>query len=192
MLREQETMITKWTGVSGSWRYPVPDGDVEREILAALDDGKSIVTGGALGVDSRAARTALNYAMDGSRLKIILPTGRDTFILHHYNRARLHVITVRQADKLAWLLEEAKQAGCIVEHPERAVVNKISYYARNQDVVDASDELLAFRVNDSAGTGDTIARARVKGIPVKVFTYRSPILPLMIFMRLPPGDRKRI
>jgi hypothetical protein len=39
--------------------------------------------------------------------------------------------------------------------------------------VDVADELLAFQVNASGGTQDTVARARTKGIPVVMFTYQA-------------------
>lgn len=66
------------------------------------------------------------------------------------------------------------QAGGLTEHPERPqVVNVTTYYLRNQDVVDAADELLAFQVNASAGTQDTVDKARMKGIPVTVFTFEA-------------------
>jgi hypothetical protein len=62
----------------------------------------------------------------------------------------------------------------LVEHPERLqVVDVTTYYLRNQDVVDVADELLAFQVNASGGTQDTVARARTKGIPVVMFTYQA-------------------
>ena len=62
-----------------------------------------------------------------------------------------------------------------MEHPERPqVVDVTAYYLRNQDVVDVADELLAFQVNASSGTQDTVDRARLKGIPVVVFTYQAP------------------
>jgi anti-anti-sigma factor len=54
------------------------------------------------------------------------------------------------------------------------VVNVTTYYLRNQDVVDMADELLVFQVNASSGTQDTVDKARMKGIPVVVFTYRAP------------------
>ena len=61
-----------------------------------------------------------------------------------------------------------------MEHPERPqVVNVTTYYLPNQDVVDAADELLAFQVNASAGTQDTVDKARMKGIPVAVFTFEA-------------------
>jgi drug/metabolite transporter (DMT)-like permease len=62
----------------------------------------------------------------------------------------------------------------LVEHPERPhVVDVTTYYLRNQDVVDVADELLAFQVNASGGTQDTVDKARLKGIRVVVFTYQS-------------------
>jgi hypothetical protein len=66
------------------------------------------------------------------------------------------------------------QAVSLVEHPERPqVVNTATYYLRNQDVVDTADELLAFQVNASAGTQDTVDKARLKGIPVTVFVFQA-------------------
>ena len=53
-------------------------------------------------------------------------------------------------------------------------MNVTTYYLRNQDVVDMADELLVFQVNASSGTQDTVDKARMKGIPVVVFTYRAP------------------
>ena len=37
-----------------------------------------------------------------------------------------------------------------------------------------ADELLAFQVGGSAGSRDTVDRARLKGIPVVVFTFPAP------------------
>ena len=135
---------------------------MRREVTAALGAGKSIVTGGALGVDYWATETALS--IDPARLKVILPTSLASYAAHYRRRA---VEGVRQ-------LEAVAQAGGLVEHPERPqVVDVTTYYLRNQDVVDVADELLAFQVNASGGTQDTVNRARAKGIPVVVFTYRA-------------------
>jgi len=49
------------------------------------------------------------------------------------------------------------------------------YYERNSRAVEASDELIAFRVktkeSESLGTVDTVEKAKKKGIPVKLFSY---------------------
>jgi hypothetical protein len=50
---------------------------------------------------------------------------------------------------------------------------KNAHYLRNQDVVDAADELLAFQVNASAGTQDTVDKAWIKGIPIGVFAFEA-------------------
>jgi len=66
------------------------------------------------------------------------------------------------------------EAGSLVEHHERPqILDVTTYYLRNQDVVDVADELLAFQVNASGGTQDTVDKARLKGMPVVVFTYQG-------------------
>jgi predicted Rossmann fold nucleotide-binding protein DprA/Smf involved in DNA uptake len=164
-----------WVGVSGSWRYAPPElpNAVRQEVAAALGAGKSIVTGGALGVDYWATETALN--IDPGRLKVILPTSLATYTAHYRRRAAEGIISVQQAEDLIRQLETVARAGSLVEHPDRPqVVDVTTYYLRNQDVVDAADELLAFQVNASRGTQDTVDKARQKGIPVEVFTYQAP------------------
>jgi predicted Rossmann fold nucleotide-binding protein DprA/Smf involved in DNA uptake len=65
-----------WVAVSGSWRHAPPglSDAVRQEVAAALRAGKSIVTGGALGVDYWAAETALN--IDEQCLKPVDRPGR--------------------------------------------------------------------------------------------------------------------
>lgn len=164
-----------WVGVSGSWRYAAPglQDAVHREVTAALAAGKSIVTGGALGVDYWATETALS--IDPARLKVILPTSLATYAAHYRRLAARGVISAQQAEDLIRQLEAVIQAGSLVEHPERRqVVDVTTYYLRNQDMVDVADELLAFQVNASGGTQDALDRARLKGIPVVVFKYQTP------------------
>ena len=50
-------------------------------------------------------------------------------------------------------------------------LTKEVYFARNSLIVELADELMAFQVNKSAGTQDTIDKARLKGIPVSVREY---------------------
>jgi len=145
---------------------------VHREVTSALRAGKSIVTGGALGVDYWATETALG--IDPARLKVILPTSQATYAAHYRRRAAEGVISAQQAEDLVRQLQDVAHAGGLVEHPERPqVIDVTTYYRRNQDVVDVADELLVFQVNASGGVQDTVNRARAKGIPVVVFTYQA-------------------
>jgi hypothetical protein len=171
---EPRLPATMWVGVSGSWRYAPPGlrDAVQREVAAVLAAGKGIVTGGALGVDYWATQTALD--IDPQRLKVILPTSLATYAAHYRRRAGEGVISTQQAEDLISQLEAVSQAGGLVEHPDRPqVVDVATYYLRNQDVVDVASELLAFQVNASSGTQDTVDKARLKGMPVTVFTYQS-------------------
>jgi len=164
-----------WLAISGSWRYAppgLPDA-VRREVAAALAAGKKIVTGGALGVDYWA--TEITLSIDPARLKVILPTSLATYAAHYRRRAAEGVVSAKQAEDLIRQLETVARAGGLVEHPERPqVVDVTTYYQRNQDVVNVADELVAFQVNASGGTQDTVDRAQLKGIPLTVFTYRAP------------------
>jgi hypothetical protein len=184
--REAEGTEVTWVGVSGSWRYALPGlrEAVHKEVAAALAAGKSIVTGGALGTDYWATEVALS--IDPAWLKVILPTSLVTYAAHYRRRAAEGAISAQQAENLIRQLEAVEQAGGLVEHPERPqVVNVTTYYLRNQDVVDAADELLAFQVNASAGTQDTVDKAQMKGIPVVVFTFDAASDPAS------PGDGRR-
>jgi hypothetical protein len=149
---------------------------VRREVAASLAAGKGIVTGGALGVDYWATETALT--IDSARLKVVLPTSLTTYATHYRRRATEGAISAQQAEELISQLETVAEAGSLIEHPERLqVVDVTTYYLRNQDVVDVADQLLAFQVNASGGTQDTVDKARLKGIPVVVFTYKSDSSP---------------
>lgn len=156
-----------WVAISGSWRLTAPgmEDDVRGTVTAVLAAGKAIVTGGALGTDYWAADTALELAP--GRLMVILPVTLDTYLAHYQRRASEGVIRPEQAAALTMQLRAVAQAGALTEHPDRPqIVDTTAYYLRDQDIIDQADELYAFQVNDSAGTKDTIDRARRKGIPV--------------------------
>jgi hypothetical protein len=165
----------KWVGVSGSWRNTSSElyDDLKREVTAVLEKGDGIVTGGALNVDYTATELALQHYPDGSHIKVLLPTTLEVYVAHYRKRADEGVITHEQAEKLIQQLTLVNKLGSLIVDTENQEVTKDTYYLRNTEVVNASDELLAFQVNDSAGTQDTIDKAHAKGIPVKVFQYTT-------------------
>lgn len=163
----------KWIGITGSWRQSCPalEQDLAREVRAELERGNGIVAGGALGVDYSATAIALDYAPDGSRIKVILPTSFETYVKHYRKRATEGVITPQMAENLIAQLEHVRERKALIVNAEQTEVNQETYYLRNTEVVKASDKMLAFQVNNSAGTQDTIDKARELGIPVRVFSY---------------------
>jgi len=136
--------------------------------------GDGIVSGGALNVDSFALSEAMKLNKDCSQIKIFLPVTLEIYDKHYHKRADEGVITKEQADELIAKLSKIKKANpkSLIESQKNIIVDKTTYYERNMAVVEASDELLAFQVNDSEGVEDTVAKAKAKNIPVKVFKYK--------------------
>jgi hypothetical protein len=163
----------KWIGITGSWRKTSPEleADLQAEVTQLLDEGNGVVTGGALGVDYLATKVTLEYAPDGSRIKVFLPTSLEIYSAHYRKRAEEGVITTEQAEGLIKQLETVNELGALCVNNFESVVDERTYYLRNTEVMEASDKLLGFHVNGSAGTKDTIDKAKAKGIPVKVLEY---------------------
>ncbi|MEO8105606.1 MAG: hypothetical protein ABI602_04715 [Candidatus Saccharibacteria bacterium] len=163
----------KWIGVSGSWRKTCPElqHDLQREVTAVLQRGDGIITGGALGVDYLATNLALQQAPDGSQLKVFLPTSLEIYAAHYQQRASEGVITQATAKDLIQQLLIVNSIGSLVVNLAETILNERTYYQRNTRVINASDELLAFQVNSSAGTQDTIDKARAHGVSVALFRY---------------------
>ena len=171
--------IVKWIGITGSWRHTTKElkQDVKREVAIVLARGDGIVTGGALGVDYLATEVTINLNPSLSCLKIFLPTDFMSYAAHYYKRAHEGVITVSQAKKLVQQLKlvQKTRPGALIEGKQGQAINQASYYARNRLVAIASDELLAFQVNNSPGTSYTVEVAHQLGKRVSLFSYKKSI-----------------
>ncbi len=164
----------KWTGISGSWRKTnlQVEEDVREAVHYIVDCGGGIVTGGALGVDYIATDEASKYDLRAEQIKIILPTSLEIFCAHFFNRAHDGVVSRQQALSIANQLNGVKSRNpdAVIEM-DYIVCTPETYYARNQKVIDACDELLAFHVNESQGVQDAIDRAKDQVKPVTVKKY---------------------
>ena len=170
----------RWAAISGSWRRTniEVEKDVRSKVREKMLDGLGIVSGGALGVDYFAADEALKLDPTAERIKIFLPTTLETYSEHYFKRAKQRIITCEQYFKLISQLEVivGGNSGAIVEIPENKEVNKRTYYQRIRKEIDFADELAAFQVNNTEGTGYTIDLALKKGIPVEIFKYKIPVI----------------
>jgi len=165
----------KWIGISGSWKKTNKkvEIDVRRVVREIITNKKGIVTGGALGVDYIATDEAFKLNPSATLIKIYLPTTLQIYSAHYRKRAAEGVITNTQAEILISQLEKLTKANkkAIIENKENKVVNQDTYYQRNLEVIKASDELVAFQINKSEGTQDTMNKAEEKGISVRKFEY---------------------
>ncbi len=89
-------------------------------------------------------------------------------------------ITSKQAENLISQLTRLRRINpqALIENPDTNFTEenkKDKYYKRNQKVVDAVDELVAFHIktkdSDGLGTIDTVERAKNKGIAIKLHSY---------------------
>ncbi|HUO55844.1 MAG TPA: hypothetical protein VMU27_00180 [Candidatus Paceibacterota bacterium] len=165
----------KWIAISGSWRKTSKEveDDVRKAIREIIARGDGIVTGGALNVDFFATEEALRDNPTATQIKVCLPVSLERYAAHYRKRADEGVITHDQAEQLIELLTRLKAANpqALLEHPTNEVVGQTTYYERNGQVVDLSEELLGFQVNDSAGVQDTADKAKAQGKPVYIKKY---------------------
>ena len=165
----------KWIGISGSWRATSPEveKDVRDFVREVMGRGNGIVTGGALHVDYFATDEALKHDKEAKQIKVFLPVTLERYAAHYRKRASEGVITHEQAEQLVAQLSELQQRNpeALVEHKENTVVDMTTYYERNTDVVNASDSLAAFQVNDSKGVQDTVDKAKAQGKEVFLKRY---------------------
>ena len=164
----------KWLGVVGT--REVNDTirrDIEHFVGQKITEGSGIVSGGATGVDHEAARLAYECGLEAAWFQIFLPVKLELYCQALYDR--VVVGKCRQDDAIATvalLRDIAKhRPGVLHDATDFNGVNADSFHARNCQIVDLADELVAFRVNDSSGTTFTIDQAQEKDIPVKVFDY---------------------
>ncbi|HLC91510.1 MAG TPA: hypothetical protein VJC09_00495 [Candidatus Saccharimonadales bacterium] len=166
-----------WIGISGSWRYSLPqlEQDVRRKVTAIVKRGDGIVTGGALGVDFIATARVLEVNPSLNQLKVIIPTDLTSYLTHYRKQAQKAAISGQQSEKLAsqLMFVQKTRPEALIEGQTGLRVTEQTYLARNKRIAEASDSLIAFQVNNSTGTGQTIDHARKLGKPVTLFAYQS-------------------
>ncbi len=167
----------KWVAISGSWRKTNEEveNDVRQAVREIIKRGDGIVTGGALNVDYFATDEALKVNPEAKQIKVCLPVTLDLFSAHYRKRADEGVITHQQAEELITQLTALKKANpsALIENEKNTIVDKDTYYERNTKVMDLSNELYAFQVNDSEGVQNTVNKARENGkfVELKKYTF---------------------
>ncbi len=163
----------KWLGVTGSWKHEFPEiiSEVEDEINNYLDEGYGVVSGGAPGVDYWATKTTLERFPNGGRTKIIIPTRLSAYIQSNVEAVKFGELSNDRATELIQQLQQLKAVDALIECSDLREVTQQSYRDRNDAVVKASNELIAFQVNKSNGVQYTVDKAKESGLKVSLFSY---------------------
>lgn len=159
----------KWCLFTGTWR--LTNAEVERDVRASvrevLSRGDGIVTGGATGADFFAIDELKNIDPHFSRLRVFLPTSLRVYIKDYRDNWQQHPITNSHIDQLETLLLEVMKINpaVLLELPY-ANITQVEYNLRHLDEVKYAHYVYAFHVNQSAGTQDTIDKAKDAGLPI--------------------------
>lgn len=168
----------RWVIFTGTWRLTNKEieNDVRHAARQVFERGDGIVTGGATGVDFFAMDEFVKLNPDCTRIRIFIPARLDHFIADYRKNWKHAPITDVDIDNLEYLLK-------IIVHRNPSAVYEIrkdsgdisqdEYDLRHNEEVAFSDEVFAFQVNNSTGTGDTINKSRAAGLPISLHkTYQ--------------------
>ncbi len=167
-LKREKSIL--WFAISGSWRKT--SSEIEQAVRATvrkiIERGDGIVSGGALNVDWFATDEVLKVDPEAKHVKIFLPVVLDLYTAHYRKRATEGVITSEQAEILIAQLQKLRAANpeALIENKQNTTVDPKTYFERNTEVVNASDALVGFQVNESEGVGDTVEKALLQNKPV--------------------------
>jgi hypothetical protein len=161
----------KWTIFTGTWR--LTNKEVEHDVrLAArqvFERGDGLVTGGATGVDYFAMDEFLKLNPDCTRMRIFIPARLEHFITDYrknWKHAPISEIDIDNIEYVLKLIKTRNPSAVFEVRKEEGDITQNEYDLRHNDEVTFSDEVYAFQVNNSAGTEDTITKAKAAGLPV--------------------------
>jgi hypothetical protein len=167
----------KWVAIVGSWQHSAPtiEVDVRRVVQEIVLRGDGVIVGGAPGVDYIATDEYMKVDPTASRLKILLPSTLEKYALHYSRLIEEGEVIPEVGESLITQLQRVRLANqdALVEDLDNEVLNDVAYFKRIEEIVDASDELQAFRIDSSKGTQHAIDKAHEKGIPTKVYVYKA-------------------
>ncbi len=166
----------KFYWISWSWRTgnEEVERDVQSSVTEIIQQGNGIVTWWALGVDYIATEIARTLGDPATQLRVYLPIALEKFCAHYEKRAKEWVITSEQAQNITAQLRMLSIVApdSIYDTTPFTLANEESYYARNKQIVEACDALLAFHVNNTSWVQDAIDQATALGKSVTVKTYK--------------------
>lgn len=159
----------KWIIFTGTWRLTNKEieNDVRVEARRIFERGDGLVTGGATGVDYFAMDEFIKLNPDCTRIRIFIPARLDHFISDYRKNWKHKPIEDTDIDNLAnilKLIKERNPSALFETKKESGDITQNEYTLRHNDEIAFSDEVYAFKVNNSSGTSDTINKAREAGL----------------------------
>lgn len=166
--------LMRWVIFTGSWRLwnKEVEQDVREAARKVFERGDGLVTGGATGVDYFAMDEFVKLNPDCTRIRIFIPARLDHFIADYRKNWKPETITDADIDNIEYILKIIKQrnpSSMFEVRKDSGDITQDQYDLRHIEEVTFSDEVYAFHVNKSYGTGDTIKKAEAAGLPVTLY-----------------------
>ncbi len=161
----------KWIIFTGTWRLTNKEveNDVRQAARRVFEQGDGLVTGGATGVDYFAMDEFVKLNPECTRIRIFIPARLHHFIADYRKNWKHAPIDENDINNLEHLLRLviARNPSAVFEvRKDAGDITQDEYDIRHNEEVTFSDEVYAFQVNNSAGTSDTITKARAAGLPI--------------------------
>lgn len=164
----------KWILFTGTWRLTNKEveNDVRLAVRQVFENGDGIVTGGATGVDYFCMDEFVKLNRECTRIKIFIPAKLGHYIADYrknWKHSPINDIDIDNLENILKLIKERNPSNFFEMDKEEGDISQEDYTARHIQEVNCSDEVYAFRVNNSIGTTDTINKAKEKGLEISLF-----------------------
>ncbi len=159
----------KWVIITGTWRLTSREveADVRRAARIIFERGDGLVTGGATGVDYYAMDEFLKLNPTCNKIRTFIPAKLDHYISDYrknWMHSPINESDIENLSHLLHLIKERNPASVFEVRKESGDITQEEYNLRHNEEVAFADSIIAFRVNDSFGTSDTIKKAQEAGL----------------------------
>ncbi|MEN9552018.1 MAG: hypothetical protein RI935_395 [Candidatus Parcubacteria bacterium] len=161
----------RWIIFTGTWR--LTNTEVECDVRAAAREvfsrGDGMVTGGATGVDYYAMDEWIKHDPMCSRIRIFIPAKLDHFISDYHKNWKHSPVTdeaINDVERVLRYIQKHNPAAILEVKKIEGDITQEEYDLRHNEEVTFSDEVFAFQVNNSTGTGDTITKAKAAELSI--------------------------
>ena len=164
----------KWILFTGTWRLTNTEieNDVRAKAREVFERGDGLLTGGATGVDYFAMDEFIKLDPTCARIQIFIPAKLPHFISDYrknWKHAPINDADIDNLERVLIFIQEKNPSGIFEAAKETGDITQDEYNLRHNEEVAHSDEVYAFRVNKSTGTGDTIQKATDAGLPISYY-----------------------
>lgn len=115
----------------------------------------------------------MKWALAATRLKLYLPLPLERYCEEFRKRVQRGIADAQETEQMIALLEKLHREApeSLSDDSELEALTPQAFHRRNDKILQATNQVLAFRRGPSTGTDATIAQAKRRGLRVEVRDY---------------------